>query len=193
MRTTQVAPLTHLHAPPAPTDWFLGFAPLGVLLTLLSYLICKPEVKESPEVVAWAASELTAMGPLSRNEWIMTARVILAMFLWITGPNPDIKLPFLGANYINATMVVVLVVISLLLVTRVIDFADIVAEKAAWEVFFYFSSLLTLSSGLNEIGFIKWVAEGFAKPLGGVSATMAIISLVCFSLYCHCASSSAVS
>jgi anion transporter len=146
------------------SHWFIGFAPLGVLLLLLvpllSYLICKPEVKESPEVVAWAASELKEMGPLSRNEWIIAALVILAMFLWITGSNPDIKLPFLGANYINATMVV-LVVISLLLMTRIIDFADIVAEKTAWEVFFYFTSLLTLSSGLNEIGFIKWVAEGF--------------------------------
>jgi anion transporter len=170
------------------SHWFIGFVPLGVLLLLLvpllSYLICKPEVKESPEVVAWAASELKEMGPLSRNEWIMAALVILAMFLWITGSNPDIKLPFLGANYINATMVV-LVVISLLLVTRVIDFADIVAEKTAWEVFFYFTSLLTLSSGLNEIGFIKWVAEGFAKPLGGVSATMAMILLLALFFWIH--------
>jgi anion transporter len=170
------------------SHWFIGFAPLGVLLLLLvpllSYLICKPEVKESPEVVAWAASELKEMGPLSRNEWIMAALVILAMFLWITGSNPDIKLPFLGANYINATMVV-LVVISLLLMTRIIDFADIVAEKTAWEVFFYFTSLLTLSSGLNEIGFIKWVAEGFAKPLGGVSATMAMILLLALFFWIH--------
>jgi anion transporter len=170
------------------SHWFIGFAPLGVLLLLLvpllSYLICKPEVKESPEVVAWAASELKEMGPLSRNEWIIAALVILAMFLWITGSNPDIKLPFLGANYINATMVV-LVVISLLLMTRIIDFADIVAEKTAWEVFFYFTSLLTLSSGLNEIGFIKWVAEGFAKPLGGVSATMAMILLLALFFWIH--------
>jgi anion transporter len=170
------------------SHWFIGFAPLGVLLLLLvpllSYIICKPEVKESPEVVAWAASELKAMGPLSRNEWIMASLVILAMFLWITGSNPEIKLPFLGANYINATMVV-LVVISLLLVTRVIDFADIVAEETAWEVFFYFTSLLTLSSGLNEIGFIKWVAEGFSRPLGGMSSTLAMILLVTLFFWIH--------
>ena len=65
---------------------------------------------------------------------------------------------------------VVFVVISLMLVTGVIEFDDIVREKSAWEVFFYFTSLLTLSSGLNEIGFIKWVAEGYAKPLAGVVA-----------------------
>ena len=61
------------------------------------------------------------------------------MFLWITGSNPTIKLPYLGANYIKATTVV-FVIISLLLVTGVIDFTDIVSEKSAWEVFLYFTS-----------------------------------------------------
>src|SRR3978361_1479619 len=93
---------------------------------------------------------------------------LLAMFLWITGSNPNISLPGLGSNFINATMVV-FVVISLMLLAGVIDFSDIVAEKAAWEVFFYFPSLLTLSSGLNEIGFIKWIADEFAEPLRGMS------------------------
>ena len=170
------------------SQWFIGFAPLGVLLILLvplvSYFICRPEVKESPEIVTWATTELKAMGPLSRNEWVMSGLVVLAMFLWITGSNPNIKLPVLGTNYINATMVV-LVVISLLLVTRVVEFADIIAEKSAWEVFFYFTSLLTLASGLNDIGFIKWVAEGFARPLVGMSPTLALILLVALFFWIH--------
>jgi anion transporter len=170
------------------SQWFIGFAPLGVLLILLvplvSYVICRPEVKESPEIVTWAATELNTMGPLSRNEWVMSGLVVLAMFLWITGSNPNIKLPFLGANYMNATMVV-LVIISLLLVTKVVEFADIIAEKSAWEVFFYFTSLLTLASGLNEIGFIKWVAEGFARPLAGMSPTLALILLVTLFFWIH--------
>ena len=170
------------------SQWLIGFAPLGVLLILLvplvSYVVCRPEVKESPEIVTWAATELKAMGPMSRNEWVMSGLVVLAMFLWITGSNPSIKLPVLGTNYINATMVV-LVVISLLLVTTVVEFADIIAEKSAWEVFFYFTSLLTLASGLNDIGFIKWVAEGFAKPLVGMSPTLALILLVALFFWIH--------
>ena len=170
------------------SQWLMGFAPLGALLMLLvpllSYLVCRPEVKRSPEIVSWASNELKAMGPLSRNEWLMAGLVLAAMFLWITGSNPTIRLPGLGANYINATMVV-LVVISLLLVTGVVEFADIVAEKGAWEVFFYFTSLLTLASGLNEIGFIKWVAEGFAKPLTAMSPTMAMILLVSLFFWIH--------
>jgi citrate:succinate antiporter/L-tartrate/succinate antiporter len=169
-------------------QWFIGFAPLGVLLILLvpllSYLVCRPEVKESPEIAAWAANELKALGPMSRNEWIMAALVILAMFLWITGSSPNIQLPWLGSNFINATMVV-FVVISLMLVTGVIGFGDIIAEKNAWEVFFYFTSLLTLASGLNEIGFINWVATGYAKPLAALSPGFAMILLVTLFFWIH--------
>jgi anion transporter len=169
-------------------QWFIGFAPLGILLILLvpllSYALCKPEVKESPEIVEWAAGQLKIKGPMSRNEWLMTAFVLLAMFLWITGANKNITVPFFGSNYIDATMVV-LVVISLMLVTKVIDFADIIAEKGAWEVFIFLASLLTLASGLNQIGFIKWVAESFAAPLHGVSPTWALIALVALFFWIH--------
>lgn len=170
------------------SQWFIGFAPLGLLLLLLvpllSYIVCRPEVRESPEIVAWAGDELRTMGPLSRAEWIMSALVLLAMFLWITGSNPNISLPYLGSNYINATMVV-FVVIALLLVTGVVKFEDIVAEKGAWEVLFYFTSLLTLAAGLNEIGFIKWAAEAFAKPLAKVSPGVAMILLVSLFFWIH--------
>jgi citrate:succinate antiporter/L-tartrate/succinate antiporter len=170
------------------SQWFIGFLPLGLLLValvpLLSYAVCRPEVKDSPEITAWAGKELAAIGPMTRQEWIMTALVLLAMFLWITGSNPNIVLPVLGANYMNATMVV-LVIISLLLVTGVVDFNDIVAEKSAWEVFFYFTSLLTLSSGLNEIGFIKWLAEGFARNLGAMSPMVVTLMLLTLFFWIH--------
>ncbi len=149
-----------------------------------SYLVCRPEVKESPEIVAWAAGELKMLGPMSRNEWIMAALVILAMFLWITGSSPNIALPWLGSNYISATTVV-FVVISLMLVTGVVGFNDIVAEKSAWEVFFYFTSLLTLASGLNDIGFINWVATGYARPLAALPPTAAMILLVSLFFWIH--------
>lgn len=170
------------------SQWFIGFAPLGLLLLalvpLIAYVVCRPEIKESPKISEWAAGELRTMGPVSRKEWTMTALVVLAMFLWITGSNPSISLPGLGSNYINPTMVV-FVVISLLLITGVVSFGDITAEKAAWEVLFYFTSLLTLAAGLNDIGFIKWVATGFAKPLAGVSPLVAMVLLVTLFFWIH--------
>ena len=170
------------------SQWFAGIAPFGVVMILfvpaLSYLVCRPEIKESPEIPRWAADELRKMGPVSRNEWIMIGLILLAMLLWIAGSNPNITLPRLGSNFINATMVVLLV-ISLMLITGVVDFSDIVAEKAAWEVFLYFTSLLTLASGLNDIGFVKWVAESFAKPFASTSPMTAMLMLVVLFFWIH--------
>ena len=170
------------------SQWFAGIAPFGVvmliLVPLLSYVVCRPQVKESPEIPTWAAGELQGMGPMSRNEWIMTGLILLAMFLWITGSNPNIRIPVLGSNFINATMVVLLV-ISLMLLTGVVTFGDIVSERHAWDVFLYFTSLLTLASGLNDIGFIKWVAESFAKPLASMPPTTAMILLATLFFWIH--------
>jgi citrate:succinate antiporter/L-tartrate/succinate antiporter len=170
------------------SQWFVGFAPLGLLLLAilppLAYVVCRPQVKRSPEISAWAARELQKMGRMSRNEWIMASLVVLAMFFWITGSNPAIHLPVLGSNYINATTVV-LVVMSLLLLTGVVSFDDIVSEKSAWEVLFYFTSLLTLAAGLNEIGFIKWVAENFAHSLGWAAPTTTLLLLVALFFWIH--------
>ena len=169
-------------------QWFAGMAPFGLVMILLvpalSYFVCRPEIKASPEVSTWAAGELRTMGPMTRSEWIMTGLIVLAMFLWITGSNPNITLPVLGSNFINATMVVLLV-ISLMLLTGVVDLADIVAEKNAWDVFLYFTSLLTLAAGLNDIGFVKWVAESFAKPLASMSPTTAMLMLVALFFWIH--------
>src|SRR3978361_684580 len=114
------------------SQWFFGFAPLGipllVLVPLLSYAICKPQVKQSPEIVTWSSAELATMGPPSRQEWIMAALVLLALLVWLTGSSPAPRLPRLGTNFISASMVV-FVVISLMLVTGVIEFEDIVAER----------------------------------------------------------------
>ena len=170
------------------SQWFAGMAPFGLVMILLvpvlSYVVCRPEVKTSPEIPKWAAGELQAMGPMSRSEWIMVGLIVLAMLLWITGSNPSIGVPVLGSNFINATMVVLLV-ISLMLITGVVDLADIVAEKSAWDVFLYFTSLLTLASGLNEIGFVKWIAEAFAKPLASMAPMTAMIMLVALFFWIH--------
>ena len=52
-------------------------------------------------------------------------------------------------------------------------------------MFFYFTSLLTLASGLNEIGFIKWFATDVAKHLGGYSGTASTIMLLTLFFWIH--------
>ena len=57
-------------------QWFIGFAPIGATLLVLTpavlYVIYPPSIRTAPEVPRWAAGELRAMGPMSRQEVILS-------------------------------------------------------------------------------------------------------------------------
>lgn len=153
------------------TRFMLGFAPAGALLLLLvpllTFALTRPSVRDGRAIVAWAAAELTRMGPVSRAEWTMAALVLGAIGLWVTGSNPNITLPLVGANFIHPTAVILLTA-SAMWVLRVVSWDDVVGDREAWGVFVYFATVLTLAEGLNRTGFIAWFAGIATRPLEGV-------------------------
>lgn len=159
------------------TQWFVGFLPVGVLLIatmpFIVYKLFPPEIKSGTEVPAWAAQELSKMGRLSRNEVIMGALVILALALWI-----------FGGSFIDATLVA-LVVISLMVLTGVVKWDDIVSNKSAWNVLVWFATLVTLAGGLATVGFITWFAQSAASALTGLSPMVVMILLVMLFFLIH--------
>ena len=114
----------------------------------------------------------------------MIALVVLAIFLWITGSNTLFALPYFGTNFINATTVV-LVGIALMLVTGIVTWEEILANKAAWNVLVWFATLVTLASGLNTVGFVAWFAKLAAAPLQGLDPIMAMAMLVALFFFIH--------
>ena len=158
-------------------DWFMAFAPVGVLLLavlpLLVYWIYPPEVKEGTEVPAWAANELQKMGPLSRREMTLGVLVVIALLLWI-----------FGGDIMDATTAA-LVVICLMLILNVVTWDDITANKAAWNTLAWFATLVALAGGLSQVGFVKWFAQSVAGQLGGVSPTVAVAALLFINFFGH--------
>ena len=158
-------------------QWFMAFAPVGILLLalvpLLVYWIYPPEVKEGAEVPAWAAKELTKMGPLSQREITLGILVVIALLLWIFG----------GA--IMEATTAALVVISLMLLLKVVTWDDITANKAAWNTLAWFATLVALADGLTRVGFVKWFADSVAGQLSGVSPTTAVIALLVINFFGH--------
>jgi L-tartrate/succinate antiporter len=158
-------------------QWCLGFLPMGVLLfaclPILVYVIYPPEITRSSEVPAWASQELAKIGRLSAKELVMAALVLLALAFWV-----------FGRSHISATAVV-LVVISLMIVTNVVSWNDILSNKEAWNVLVWFATLVTLAGGLNDVGFVKWAAENFAGLLGPLSPLAVAAFLVAFFFLIH--------
>jgi len=58
---------------------------LFIITPLLTYIFCKPEVKGSPEIAAWAKDEYKKLGSMTRSEIFMALISVLALVLWIGG------------------------------------------------------------------------------------------------------------
>jgi anion transporter len=159
------------------TQWLLGVLPVGLVLIvplpLLVYLIYPPEVKSSPEVPSWAAGELNAMGKPTLKEGLMGLMVLTAFGLWI-----------FASAWLSATTTVLLVV-SLMLVLRVIDWNDMLSHASAWDTLLYFGTLLTLAEGLNRLGIVAWVARGVSHALVGYAPLVVMVLLVAFFFVIH--------
>nr|WP_281397368.1 anion permease [Brenneria izadpanahii] len=155
--------------------WFIAFLPLGILLILamplLAYWLYPPEVKFNDEVPRWASQELEKLGKLSRNEILLLVFVCCALVMWI-----------FAANWIEPALAALLV-ISLMLWTGVLEWGDITGNKAAWNTFVWFGTLVALADGLSATGFIGWLGKEGGLLLGGISPGMAsIVLLVAFYL-----------
>jgi L-tartrate/succinate antiporter len=158
-------------------QWFLAFAPTGVVLLLavplLAYLLYPPEVKEGSEVPAWAAQQLREMGPLTRQEMLLGVLVLVALALWI-----------FADDYVNATTAALLV-ICLMLVTGIVTWDAMLANKQAWNTLAWFATLIALADGLGKTGFVKWFAGMMATHMGGFPPTTAAIVLVIVFFFTH--------
>jgi L-tartrate/succinate antiporter len=159
------------------TEWFMGMAPVGVLLFIflpwLVYKIYPPELKSSPDVPIWAGEELKKMGRVSFKEISMALLALLALGLWI-----------FGGEFINATTVALLV-LSLMVMTRIVEWDDVLAHKQAWNVLVWFATLVTMADGLNKVGFLKWFAVGSAGALSGYSVMTIVIALTVIYFVVH--------
>jgi L-tartrate/succinate antiporter len=159
------------------SQWSLGFLPVGAILIavlpLLVYLIYPPEVRSSPDVPAWAATELAQMGRFSRRECVISLLILVAFSLWV-----------FGGRWINATTAV-LVVVSLMVLFRVLEWDEVVGNRTAWDTVIYFATLMTLADGLKRVGVVTWAAQGVTSQLTGISSIAALIAFVVFFYLVH--------
>ena len=159
------------------TEWMIGFLPVGILLILsVPYLVFKiypPEIKSSPKVPQWAAEELATMGKISSKEVTMALLAILALALWI-----------FGGKFVDATMAA-MVVISLMIITSVVTWDDILANRAAWNVLVWFATLVAMADGLNKVGFVKWFATNMAGLMTGLTPISIMLLLVLVFFFIH--------
>jgi divalent anion:Na+ symporter, DASS family len=159
--------------------WFAAaIVPAAVSLIAVPYLIFRlspPEVKETPAAAEFAASELEKLGPMKRREWLMLGVLVAVVVFWTTKDH----------LHTIDTAIVAMSGICALLITRVIDWRDLMGEQNAWSVFVWYGGLVNMAAALSNTGLTRIFAEsmgGYTSGMGWVAA-LAILALVYF--YSH--------
>jgi DASS family divalent anion:Na+ symporter len=158
--------------------WLIGAIVPGLAsLALIPYLLSRlypPEVKETPAATALAREELRKMGPMSRPERVMLAVFVLVAALWMTSTLHGVHFSVVG-----------LLGISGLLLTGVLDWNDVLAERGAWDVFIWYGGLVRLAELLGETGLAGRFAEAAGALTGGFSSWVTLASLLLIYFYAH--------
>jgi len=144
------------------------------LLPFMLYRIIRPEVQETPEAPAAARRALAALGPLTRQERTVLAVFVVMVALWASAATLGLDstaIAFLG--------------LGALLVSSAITPTDIAKQGDVLATFIWFAVLFTLSSQLNELGFMEYVGGRLAGALGGIAAPTAGLILVAAYILLH--------
>lgn len=147
-----------------------------LLMPYLLYKLYPPEIHEMPHAKQMAVEALEKMGPMSWMEKVVLAVFVGSLALWATS----------SLTHMNATGVGMLAV-TVLLLTNVLTWQDVLQEKDAWNTMFWMGSLIALAGALSSSGFIKVVADmaGAAIQSAGLSWLAAFIILVLIYVYSH--------
>jgi len=161
------------------TSWALaallpGLVALLVLPALL-YRVFPPGLRKTPEAPRQAGAQLAELGRMSRQEWTMAGVFVLLLLLWSVG----------GQVWDLSPTVSAFTGVALLLVTGVLTWGDLVAEKAAWTTLVWFSVLVMMAGQLQELGVIGWFSDSIIDAIDGVGWQTAFAILTLVYLFSH--------
>jgi len=148
---------------------------IGVLVTVyVTYLLCPPEVKQTPEAKELAINELKKMGSMTWREKVMLAVFALSLTLWATS----------SVTKFEATQVALLGV-CIMLFCDVIQWEDVLQEQKAWDTLIWMGSVVCIAGFLNSSGFIDWFTAGVGTRLQGFPWAVALAIAFFVYLYSH--------
>jgi divalent anion:Na+ symporter, DASS family len=145
-----------------------------LVVPLVFYKLYPPAIKHTPAATELARSELRNMGALSKPEKLMLAVFALVLTLWLT----------MAWHKIDYAAVALLGV-AVLLITGVLEWNDLLSERGAWDVFFWYGGLVQLARLLGESGVTRWFAQITAGWIAGWEWWAALGAILLVYFYAH--------
>lgn len=146
--------------------WAVAMLVPGLMCLLampfIIYKFTPPTLTHTPDAPRLAKEELGKLGVIQRDEKIMLGVFGLLLLLWA-----NIPALILGDAYrLDATTTAFLGV-SILLITGVLRWEDILNQKSAWDTVVWFSALVMMATFLSKLGLVDWFAQHMQNTISG--------------------------
>ena len=144
------------------------------LMPVILYWLIAPEVTATPDAPAAARKSLAALGPLTRQEWIVF--VVFAGMVALWGLASTLGLDSTAIAFLG---------FGALLATDSITPRDIAQQGDVLATFIWFAVLFSFSTQLNHLGFMSFLGGRLANGLAGFAAPTAGLILVAGYILLH--------
>ncbi|EOH97474.1 DASS family sodium-coupled anion symporter [Enterococcus pallens] len=131
--------------------WFKAALVPGAIVLLISplvvYKLYPPELKKLENIKPFVQGKLAEMGEVSKQEKQLAVLFILAILGWMIGPRFGIDMYAVAYGFL-----------ALELVLGILDWNDLMQEKAAWNMYLWYGLFFSVSSALMTGGFYVWLS-----------------------------------
>ncbi|PTQ55278.1 MAG: 2-oxoglutarate/malate translocator [Candidatus Carbobacillus altaicus] len=153
-----------------------------IVMPLVIYRLYPPEIKKTPDATQFAKEQLAKLGPMSFSEKITLGVFLLLLLLWAGVPS----MLFGDAFSVNPTTAAFLG-LSLLLITGILQWDDILKSKSPWDTIVWFAALVMMATYLDKLGVVAWLATSVESTIKGMGIgwVLSMLLLVLVYVYSH--------
>lgn len=169
-------------------NWFLyALLPAAVCLLLVPWIVFRlhrPEITHTPEAPRLAAVELRRMGRPSGSEMIVALVFVGVCGLWVhAGIEKEWWARF--GRSADQTALIALGGVTVLLLSGVLTWRDLIAERGAWDVFIWYGGLVQLGTLLHRANVTTVFAHWVAANVQGWHVALLFLAVLLIYFYAH--------
>jgi DASS family divalent anion:Na+ symporter len=99
---------------------------------------------------------------------------VLLLCLWVFGTELNVE-----------STAAALLGLSILLLTGVLSWQDVLNEKGAWNVFIWLSTLIMMGTYLSSLGMVAWFSDSIGSLFGNTNWLTAFLAISLIYFYSH--------
>lgn len=151
-----------------------------LVMPMVIWWLYPPAITKTPDAPQFARAKLNELGPLSLAEKITLGVFALLLCLWAGVPAF-----VMGSGWTVNPTSAALIGLSILLLTGVLHWDDILKCRGAWDTIVWFAALVMMAEFLSKLGLVSWLATSIGTTIDGLGLHWSVATLLLVLLYVY--------